>query len=82
MVTHEQQVEIPYAHLISLLLPRNLAISYENKVLVREGILLGVINGDNQSALLNGIYNYGNNFYLKNLCGMFKEWYTNITYFI
>jgi len=65
LVTHEYQVEIPYAHLISLLLPRNLTIPYENKVLVREGILLGVINGDNQSALLNGIYNYGNNFYLK-----------------
>jgi len=55
LVTHKYQVEIPYAHLISLLLPRNLTISYENKVLVREGILLGVINGDNQSALLNGI---------------------------
>ena len=65
LVTHEHQVEIPYAHLISLLLPRTLTISYENEVLVREGILLGVINGDNQSVLLNGIYNYGNNFYLK-----------------
>ncbi|KAL6611145.1 beta and beta-prime subunits of DNA dependent RNA-polymerase [Neocallimastix sp. 'constans'] len=65
LVTHKYQVEIPYAHLISLLLPRNLTISYENKVLVLEGILLGVINGDNQSVLLNDIYNYGNNFYLK-----------------
>jgi len=64
-VIHEHQVEIPYAYLISLLLLRNLNISYENKVLVLEGILLGVINGDNQSKLLNGIYNYGNNFYLK-----------------
>ncbi|KAG4086947.1 hypothetical protein H8356DRAFT_1336553 [Neocallimastix lanati (nom. inval.)] len=65
LVTHEILVEISYTHLISLLPPRNLNLSYENKVLVREGILLGVINDNNQSQLLNGIYNYGNNFYLK-----------------
>jgi len=65
LITHEILVEISYIHLISLLPPRNLTISYENKVLVREGILLGVINGNNQSQLLNAIYNYGNNFYLK-----------------
>ena len=36
-------LEIPYAHLVSLLLPRNLNLSFENRILVREGILQGAV---------------------------------------
>jgi len=55
--------------LISLLtlLPKNLNLSFENKELVQEGILLGVINDINQTQLLNAIYNYRNNLYLKSM---------------
>ena len=37
----------------------------KNKVLVWEGILLDVIDSNNQTWMLNAIYNYGNSFYLK-----------------
>ena len=55
--------------MISLLtlLPKNLNLSFENKELVQEGILLGVINDINQTQLLNAIYNYRNNLYLKSM---------------
>jgi len=56
---------IPYAHLISILLPRTLNLCYNNKVMVDKGILLDVINGSNQTILLNSILNYGNDIYLK-----------------
>ncbi|OUM61003.1 hypothetical protein PIROE2DRAFT_13118 [Piromyces sp. E2] len=57
--------DIPYSHLLSLLLPRTLTIKHKNKIIVDHGILLGIINGDNQTILLNSIINYGNEFYLK-----------------
>jgi len=56
---------IPYAHLLSLLLPKTLTLYDKNNLIVDKGILLGIINGDNQTILLNGILNYGNKFYLK-----------------
>ncbi|OUM59712.1 hypothetical protein PIROE2DRAFT_14683 [Piromyces sp. E2] len=57
--------DIPYSHLLSLLLPRTLTIKHKNKIIVDHGILLGVINGDNQTILFNSIINYGNEYYLK-----------------
>jgi len=58
-------IHIPYSHLLSLLLPNTLTVKYDGNLLVKEGILLGVINDDNQISLLNAISNYGNDFYLK-----------------
>jgi DNA-directed RNA polymerase beta' subunit len=58
--------DIPYAHLLSLLLPRTLTLhDQEGKFLIDKGILLGVISDENQTLLLNAISNYGNEFYLK-----------------
>ncbi|ORX48893.1 hypothetical protein BCR36DRAFT_583989 [Piromyces finnis] len=56
---------IPYAHLLSLLLPKTLTLKHNNKLIIDRGISLGVINGNNQTLLLNAISNYGNDFYLK-----------------
>jgi DNA-directed RNA polymerase beta' subunit len=58
--------DIPYAHLLSLLLPRTLTLhDHEGNLIVDKGILLGVISDKNQTILLNAISNYGNEFYLK-----------------
>jgi len=58
--------DIPYAHLLSLLLPRTLTLhDHEGKLIVDKGILLGVISDKKQTILLYAISNYGNEFYLK-----------------
>ena len=57
--------KIPYCHIISILLPRTLTLKENNEFIVDRGILLGIINGNNQTLLLNSIINYGNDFYLK-----------------
>jgi len=57
--------KVQYNHLISILLPRTLSLEINNKIVIDNGILVGVINGSNQTYLLNSITNYGNEFYLK-----------------
>jgi len=59
--------KIPYSHLLSVLLPRTLSVKDKenDKMIVDRGILVGVINGDNQMLLLNAIIHYGNEHYLK-----------------
>jgi len=56
---------ILYAHLLSVLFPRTLTIYDKDKLLIDYGILQGIINGDNQTILLNAIINYMNDFYSK-----------------
>jgi len=57
--------KIPYCHLLSILLPRSLTLKHKDKMIIDRGILLDIINGENQSLLLNSIIHYGNDYYLK-----------------
>ena len=57
--------DIPYAHLLSLLLPETLTLKYQGELMVDRGILMSTIHGENQTVLLNSIIHYGNYFYLK-----------------
>jgi len=57
--------KIPYCHLLSILLPRTLTLKDKDKMIIDHGILVDVINGDNQTLLLNSIIHYGNDYYLK-----------------
>ena len=57
--------KVTYSHLISLLIPKTLTVYHSGNLLVDQGILVNIINNDNQVTLLNAIMNYGNRFYLK-----------------
>jgi len=59
------KIDIPYSHILSILLPKTLTLEYDGQLIIDRGILLGVINGKNQTILLKTIIYYGNSFYLK-----------------
>ncbi|ORX75622.1 beta and beta-prime subunits of DNA dependent RNA-polymerase [Anaeromyces robustus] len=76
--------KIPYAHFLSVLLPKTLTLYDEdNTLLIDKGILVGVITGFNQMLLLRAIINYGDEFYLEflwNVQRIIQEY--NITHII